>query len=441
MYYLCTLKLKHIKHMDITITTGTKQLKTFINETADLTDVYRGIQRNYVWGDVSKKGYNTSLIKGTAVGSFVLADVQSCFEKAKMEGNVSDMEFFDGFIKRKYEYISIDGNNRTQFILSEYGKHLKNYRDSSDEIRKVLNNEITINVIKYATKVELHQIAIDINSNTSWNKQETRNAILGPVSNYIRGISDMMEPVSLMIKEINVNRLGDDEMYATFLYYSQTPIPNITPGKLTTMYKNNVWVENSQLFEKTLTNWGKVIKTISNLKPSNKPNVNKSLACNLFYFLWDITFKDNFKLKDNMIEEFSQKYIDLENERLKVSMDFESGTNSWYEMNRYSSKTIDKKVKRIIEDFSNEIGDYFYKIDSVRNFKVEDKLRKCIETDGVINRLDGSVIIVTPLDSMNGDIVEGDHDVPFSKGGDSNPDNLTLLIKEDNRKKGNKLLV
>ena len=92
--------------MDITITTGTKKLKTFINETAELTDVYRGIQRNYVLGDISKKGYINSLIKGTAVGSFVLADVQTCFEKAKMEGNVGDMEFFDGFLKRKFEYIS-----------------------------------------------------------------------------------------------------------------------------------------------------------------------------------------------------------------------------------------------------------------------------------------------------------------------------------------------
>lgn len=426
--------------MNITITTGTKQLKTFINETADLTDVYRGIQRNYVWGDVSKKGYNTSLIKGTAVGSFVLADVQTCFDKAKNDGNVSDMEFFDGFLKRKYEYISIDGNNRTQFILSHYGKYINNYRDSSDEIRKVLNNDITINVIKYATKMELHQIAIDINSNTSWNKQETRNAILGPVSDYIRGVSDKMEPVSLKIKEINVNRLGDDEMYATFLYYSQSQISNITPGKLTTMYKNNIVLENIQLFEKTLSNWGKVIEVISNMKPSKKPNVNKSLACNLFYFLWDVSFKHNFKLNGEMIGEFSQRYVDLENERLKSSMDFENSINTWYEINRYSSKTIDKKVKRIIDDFGDGITEYFYKMDSVRSFKVEDKLRKCIETDGVVNRLDGSVEIITPLDSMNGDIVEGDHNVPFSKGGDRSPDNLVLLTKEDNRKKGNRIL-
>jgi hypothetical protein len=207
------------------------------------------------------------------------------------------------------------------------------------------------------------------------------------------------------------------------------------------MYKNNVELENLRLFEKVLRNWGKVIEFISNVKPSKKPNVNKSLACNLFYFLWDISFKHNYKLKDDMIGEFSQRYIDLENERLRVSMDFESGTNSWYEMNRYSSKTIDKKVKRIIEDFGNEIENYFYKIDSVRNFKVEDKLRKCIDTGGVVERLDGSIEIITPLDSMNGDIVEGDHDIPFSKGGNSNSDNLKLLIKEDNRKKGSKILV
>lgn len=427
--------------MDFTIITDTQEIKTFISEKAQLTDVYRGIQRNFVWGKASIDGYRESLIKKRAVGSFVIADVSTCLDKAKQLNNQSDIKFFEGFLDRGYEFISIDGNNRTQFIVSEYGKYIQDYRSSSSEIRSILNHRVKIDKILYATKRELHETAIDINAQTSWNKQETRNAILGPVSDYIRELSEKMEPVSLRIKEINVNRLGDDEMLATFLYYTQTSSFNIAPGKLTTMYKNNVELENLRLFEKVLSNWGKVIEFISNVKPSKKPNVNKSLACNLFYFLWDISFKHNYKLKDDMIGEFSQRYIDLENERLRVSMDFESGTNSWYEMNRYSSKTIDKKVKRIIEDFGNEIENYFYKIDSVRNFKVEDKLRKCIDTGGVVERLDGSIEIITPLDSMNGDIVEGDHDIPFSKGGNSNSDNLKLLIKEDNRKKGSKILV
>jgi hypothetical protein len=424
--------------MEITITTGTKQLKTFINETAELTDVYRGIQRNYVWGDISKKGYNNSLIKGTAVGSFVLADVQTCFEKAKMEGNVGDMEFFDGFLKRKFEYISIDGNNRTQFILSEYEKHLKNYRDTSDEVRKVLNNEITINVIKYATKEELHQIAIDINSNTSWNNQEKRNAILSEVSNYVRSISDNMEPVSLKIKEINVKRLGDDEMYAIFLYYSQHRCNNVSTKNLNTMYKSNVGVENISLFEKTLSNWGKIVDYMI----ENKMGRMKSVSHNLFFFLWEMRFNHNYKLNDDMIEVFAQKYIELENERFEKSLDANLDINLWYQLNRNVSKNIDKKVQRIIKDFENYAGDVFYKLDTVRNFKVEDKLRKCIETNGVVNRLDGSIEIITPLQSMDGNIIEGDHPIPHSKGGKTNPEtNLELLIKEDNRKKSDKMLV
>lgn len=423
--------------MEITVTTGTKQLKTFINETAELTDVYRGIQRNYVWGDISKKGYNKSLIKGTAVGSFVLADIQTCFEKAKTDGNVGDMEFFDGFLKRKFEYISIDGNNRTQFILSEYNKHLKNYRDSSDEIRKVLNNEITINVIKYATKEELHQIAIDINSNTSWNNQEKRNAILSEVSNYVRGLSDNMEPVSLKVKEINVKRLGDDEMYATFLYYSQHRCNNISGKNLNTMYKSNVGFENISLFEKTLSNWGKIIDYMI----ENKMGRMKSVSYNLFFFLWDMRLNYNYKLNEDMIEEFAQKYIELENDRFEKSMDVNLDINLWYQLNRNVSKNIDKKIQRIVSDFEEYVGEYFYKLDSVRNFKVEDKLRKCIETNGVINRLDGSVVIITPLQSMDGNIIEGDHPIPHSKGGETKPGtNLELLIKEDNRKKSNKIL-
>lgn len=423
--------------MELAIITETQQLKNFISETAQLTDVYRGIQRNYVWGENSRKGYNKSLNKKTAVGSFVLANVETCFEKAKQEGNVGDMEFFDGFLKRGYEFISIDGNNRTQFIVSEYGKHIKEYRNSSSDIRGVLNFKVKVDVINYATKEDLHQIAIDINSNTSWNKQETRNAILGVVSNYVRGISDKMEPVSLKIKEINVNRLGDDEMYATFLYYSQHMGNSITPTNLTTMYGNNSELINVPLFEKTITTWGKIIDCLVESKPGRM----KSISHNLFYFLWDLSYRHNLLLKEDTIKEFSQKYIDLENERLRTSIDVNTGSNHWYEINRSSVKNIDKKAKRIIDDFGTDIDLYFFSKDSVRSFKVEDKLRKCIETEGVINRLDGSVEIITPLQSMDGDLIEGDHIIPHSKGGETNAEtNLELLTKSDNRKKKDKIL-
>jgi len=423
--------------MTITITTGTKQLKTFISETSHLTDVYRGIQRNYVWGNKSKEGYNDSLLKGTAVGSFVLADVGTCYERAKMDGNLTDMEFFNDFMEKKFEYISIDGNNRTQFILSEYGKYVRNYRDASVEVRKVLNNEVTINIIKYATKRELHQIAIDINSNTSWNKQETRNAILGPVSDYIRKISEEMEPVSLEIKGLNIKRLSDDEMYATFLYYSQYMNNNITSKNLTTLYENTSELSDLKLFENVLSNWGEVIKIMS----SQEVGRIKSVSHNLFYFLWYLRKRHNYKLNSDKIKSFTDKYVEMENQRLRVSLDTNTGINSWYEINRYSVKNIDKKVKTIYNDFMDYVDVYFYKLDPVRNFKVEDKLRKCVETEGVINKLDGTVDVITPLQSMDGDLIEGDHTIPHTKGGVSKLVNLSLLTKTDNRKKGDKVIV
>lgn len=423
--------------MEITIITETQQLKNFISETAQLTDVYRGIQRNYVWKPSSKNGYNNSLIKRTAVGSFVLAKVETCFDKAKQNGNVEDMEFFDSFLKRGYEYISIDGNNRTQFIVSEYGKYISDYRNSSDVVRNVLNNKVTVNVINYATKEDLHQIAIDINSNTSWNNQEKRNAILGPVSNYIRGISDKMEPVSLKIKEIDVNRLGDDEMFATFLYYSQHSSNNISTKNLTTLYKTNTELNNIQLFERTLTNWGKIIDYMI----EHKVGRMKSISHNLFYFLWEMRIKHNYKLNEDLIHEFAQRYIDLENIRFEKSLDSDLGLNVWYQLNRSVSKNIDKKVQRIIKDFESSIGDFFFKIDTKRVFTEMEKLNQCIKTNGVINRLDGSVEIVTPLQSMDGDIVEGDHTIPVSKGGETDSQtNLQLLKKSDNRKKKDKIL-
>jgi hypothetical protein len=204
------------------------------------------------------------------------------------------------------------------------------------------------------------------------------------------------------------------------------------------MYKSNVGVENISLFEKTLSNWGKIVDYMI----ENKMGRMKSVSHNLFFFLWEMRFNHNYKLNDDMIEVFAQKYIELENERFEKSLDANLDINLWYQLNRNVSKNIDKKVQRIIKDFENYAGDVFYKLDTVRNFKVEDKLRKCIETNGVVNRLDGSIEIITPLQSMDGNIIEGDHPIPHSKGGKTNPEtNLELLIKEDNRKKSDKMLV
>ena len=125
---------------------------------------------------------------------------------------------------------------------------------------------------------------------------------------------------------------------------------------------------------------------------------------------------------------------------MKTSIDGNSGINTWYQLNRSVGKNIDKKVKRIMNDFGGDIDLYFYELDTVRNFKVEDKLRKCIETDGVMVKLDGSIEVVTPLQSMDGDLCEGDHTDPFIKGGKTNSRNLGLLPKSDNRKKGKKIL-
>ena len=114
--------------------------------------------------------------------------------------------------------------------------------------------------------------------------------------------------------------------------------------------------------------------------------------------------------------------------------------NLLYQLNRSVSKNIDKKVKRIMDDFGGDIGLYFYELDTVRNFKVEDKLRKCIETDGIMVKLDGSIEVVTPLQSMDGNLCEGDHTEPHAEGGKTNSSNLGLLPKSDNRKKGKKRL-
>ena len=103
------------------------------------------------------------------------------------------------------------------------------------------------------------------------------------------------------------------------------------------------------------------------------------------------------------------------------------------------TKNILYKFECIYNCFLPFVDEYFYKLDSKRTFSKNEKLAKCVETNGIVKRLDGSLETITPLQVLNGKNIHGHHkNKPFSKGGNSDYDNLELLVASDNIKLSNK---
>jgi hypothetical protein len=423
-----------------------ESVSNFIKETSQVTAIHRGIQRESVWTKKNRMDFKENLMNDWVTQPITIADLKSSLDRAIVEKNQIDIEFFSSLINEGYEYLSIDGNNRTQYLVSEYFELSKDYKNTSNEVRQILKKLLNICEVHSATKYDLHRIVLNANSNVGFNDAEKRNTIDGFISNYIRKISDKFETISSKIKGIkaNMNRMLDDEMYAQFLYYFKHPVSNISKDNLLSMYKSGEKVVDYLTFEKLLKNWSTILSNIILLnklvvetsKGTKKSNdfSEKSVAYNLFFFLCEVKRKYGLKLNEDVIMEFSKRYLELENERLIKHTDLETKVCYWMELNSCSTfKKIDTKFSMIYEDFGDEIYDYFYKLDPVRNFTKNDKVVKCVETKGKIIRTDGTIIDVTPSQVLDGGLVHAGHDDgPHIKGCETVYDKMSLQISTDN---------
>lgn len=426
-------------------------VSNFINQYISVTAVHRAIQRKSVWSKNDMLDYKVSLENNWAVNQVTIADLESSLNVSKMNNNQTDIDFFTELLNQKYIYISIDGNNRTQYLKSEFDKFNQDFRNSPNDVRKILNNNVNICVVYNATKNDLHQMVLKINSGKGFNDAEKRNTIDGVISNYIRKVSDKFQLISTKIKGVKskITRMLDDEMYANFLYFNKTSVSTIDKHNLEYMYRTETKVDDSNVFEKTLKLWENIIENVINLdsvdysnskgkKKKSKDVVDKSFAYNLFFFLCEVQRKYNYKLNDKKIVEFSKRYLELENNRIIKHTNLETKVCYWSELNRSTTKKIDTKLKMILDDFGDEVHNFFFTISEKRTFPKDYRIVKCVETNGVIKRNDGSEIVVRPTQVLNGGFVDSGHIEHYSEGGTDDYDNLQLEVDSDNREKGNR---
>jgi hypothetical protein len=136
------------------------------------------------------------------------------------------------------------------------------------------------------------------------------------------------------------------------------------------------------------------------------------------------------------IEGFVDKYVKLENKRIEDTRNETTKKSCWIDWDRYA-KDYSKKYLKMYKDFSEFFDDYFITKDKNRKFTIEDKIQKVIETDGIIQKSDGTTEQIGILQGINGKVIHGDHIKPHSKGGPTTIDNLQLMTREDNLKKSN----
>jgi hypothetical protein len=388
------------------------------------------IQRRQVWTKRNGVEYRECLLLGKDVSNIVMADVQGCMTLAQTTKSTYDHQYFSELHNQGVRYVSIDGGNRTRYLMKLHDE--VNWNDVPDDVWDFFNIPISVVIINNATKLDLHDIASYLNSGESWNKQEKRNACHGIISDFIRKWGNTYSETTKLIKGVTFPRMKDLELMSHFLLYHQSKGSTITNTNLNNLFKSSV-IYNEKQFLDTLKTWSICVQLIH----QTGSDITKSFSFNLFMYLLDMDRSYNSVLKKDTIQDFVNKYLELENHRIDSTY-YNPSDSNWANINRNIVQFHIVKFNTIYNDMIPFVSDFFYTLDSVRTFTEKDKIAKCIETGGVINRLDGTTEVITPLQSTNGKRVHGNHkNKPHSKGGSTTFDNMDLMIAEDNLKLSN----
>ena len=202
--------------------------------SSDRLKVDRSFNRRVVWTKEDANRYFISLTRGRAPSLHIVADIQECMIFSKDRGNHASEQYYSKLHKGKYKNLSLDGQNRGENILrllnneiaisglfiDADGKEVEVtntfFKDLPRRLQDKFNDSrISIKVYNDVLKSELTTIFKNIQAGCPLNAQETRNATLSPISDWVRNQRENHEDV---LKRITVpdhiKRMADDENIA-----------------------------------------------------------------------------------------------------------------------------------------------------------------------------------------------------------------------------------
>jgi hypothetical protein len=233
------------------------------NKKIYLDDSFQSQER---WSDKDKQEYMASLLEGRAITSIILADLASLVAALKIaftEEN-EDYKFFKNLIDQNYQYITIDGNNRDRcisdfvekkfaLINNEYNtgtSYLPSFKaDSSNNrydtlpanAKKFIDDiEINLLVVTQCDRRGLADLFIAVNKGMNLNAQERRNAIMCVFGAEVRKlVKKLYKPFNKIYTDKAMNRRAADEMVVTASVICARGIDGITGSDRDIAYVDN----------------------------------------------------------------------------------------------------------------------------------------------------------------------------------------------------------
>lgn len=401
-------------------------------------------QRRNSWNKENQKNFIDSIYKNMVSHSIILVNIGASYHIALQKNRHKDADYFKGLLDKGYEYISIDGNNRSQTI-TKYKNGDISVKYSHDKDKSLfLKKKLSVTTYSSMSLLQMHELGIKVNQGQPWNRQEQRNCINSVVADTIREFSTKFDTITEKIS-VKKSRMYDDELLVMLLFY-QTNKRGGAQDSWDTMYKK----ETADLveFKKVINEWGKILKS-----HPNKKKLDKSFVYNLYTLLCYLN-EHNVTIKKGEYNKFLEIYHQQETLRKneKRALYLVNGEQkTWGDLCRLVASNIEIRLDKILLDVVPFLEDLTIQKDSKRTFSFSDKVNIWVRSNGMV-RVNGDVEdetfntqctethkYVSLIDVMDGEKYVVDHVLPHKDGNKTVLKNGEITTREYNLWKSSRL--
>jgi len=425
-------------------------------------------QSNARWDIISSQAYMTSVFLGRAVTSIILADIRSIVSSLRLafgEDN-DDYKFFKDLEDQGYEYITVDGNNRSRcisafvegdFPLTEQEYKIddgyttafkanmsnKYYGSLPSDIQTYLNTtKMNVLVVEKCDRVGLAALFIAVNKGMNLNAQEKRNAILCAFGAYVRKLASDKKLAKTFVEiygQRGVNRRYSDEMIVTAAVIVARGIDGVTNAARDLAYTDTseeLSVFSSRVKPLITTIVEKLVKAKGTgiLEVGGMHNANFTDLIMLLNYMQQnkIVIEDHSAFYDWFLLSQSER---VANPDVLYEGSKRTNKRTYAGLMRATSKAfLTIRQNMLIESLGECPDDILTFRDTERNF--DPKLRYFFwkRQEGICPL---KSIYIEPRFIWDGSVTHIDHDIPWSKEGETSIENGQLVFADANLAKSN----
>lgn len=410
-----------------------------------------GWDRGSGWPTENFPAFIHSVMADCYGNSITMLDLKKAHDSL-LEGDTSlkmvdDIAYYNSCLNNGYEYLSIDGWNTTScifnFIENEFdifigGKDLK-FKDLHPSIQnKFLSKTISLQIVKEASLEEVTKLFRLMNSSTALRAQERRQARFTDFARSIRMLGEKTSETFFnwvyCVKD-DLDQRKHEETLAVLYQAKTKQYSKMKPSDLDNLYEDKSSLEEQEEILKTLEIMNEIAKETGPL--SSKYRITRGdfivLYClieHLNNLKYTIVNKKEFWNFYNSFITALKSWTESEPEESQRYKKWSTALHSGY-----AEKTIRLNISHLENNISQLEKQGILQQERKRNFSSKDKIAAFHKQGG--KDPDGKQMSI--LDLQKGNVLHADHDYPFSKGGETTADNLVLMPKEKNLRKGDKI--